>query len=362
MAMRSRAVIAALVAACLACGAAAAADDVTVDGNTLLKDCRPWSPRGLSFFGRLVPRDWPVGPDTAAAREAFGPWTVDAVKAIGGDTMRLQVGTPFLDPRSPAYREGYLDDVRAAVRMARSSGLAVILSMQWAQRVRVEPVEKTPQGGALRAWQRLGPAFADDRGIVFELFNEPGSPPVPGAAAWAAWHDGHQAIIDDLRRRGVHNTLLVDGANWGKLLEGSPALRDPEGDLAYAVHPYLFGDMLDAGMWERHFGAFAQSHAVVATEWAHFAAMCRTADAGTVDRLLDYLASRRIGLVAYGADSPDGRLLRVDGGRVTLSRYDGRPCADSQAGPGESVRALFGRLAQADARAGPVPAARCHAH
>jgi endoglucanase len=352
--------LAALALGAWASEARAAADAVgVVDGRTLVKSCRPWAPRGLSFFGRLVPADWTVGPDTAAARAGFGRWTVDAVKAVGGDTMRLQVGTPFLDPQSPAYRPAYLDEVRDAVRMARSAGLTVILSMQWEQRVRVEPVEKTPQGGALRAWGRLGPAFADDDGIVFELFNEPASKPWPGADEWEAWRAGHQAIIDELRRREVRNTLIVEGANWGKVLEGAPPLRDPLGRLAYGVHPYFAGDMATPPMWDRHWGAFAQSHPVVVTEWSHFANMCKLTDAATVDAFVDYLAARHIGLVAYGADEQNGRLMDVERGRITLKGFRGHACNDAGAGPGEAVQRLFARLAEADARAAPL--ARCTA-
>src|SRR6185503_551590 len=106
-------VLAASAAGCLA-GAATAGPPAAppappapvvgvVDGRQLVKDCLPWSPRGLSFFGRIAPAGKPLPPDVAAARAAFSHWTVEAVKAFGGDTMRLQAGLPFLDPQSPQY-------------------------------------------------------------------------------------------------------------------------------------------------------------------------------------------------------------------------------------------------------------------
>jgi len=331
-----------------------------VEGRQLMKDCRPWSPRGLSFFGRIAPSDKPLKPDAAAARAAFSAWTVDAVKALGGDTLRLQVGLPFLDPKSPEYEAAYLDEVRDAATLARKAGLVVILSLQWERRTNVEPTEMTPQASALRAWERLAPAFATDLGVAFELFNEPAGKPSPGAGQWEAWRAGHQAIVDDLRGRGVRNLLIVDGTNGARLLAGAPALRDPLGQLAYAVHPYFKEDMRSPPEWEARFGAFAQEHPVVVTEWSHTAAQCAVADAGTVSTFFDWLAARRIGLIGYGADERNGgRLLRTVDGRFGVTSYRGGACTGPDTGPGEQMQRLFAFLAQADARMTPLDLQRC---
>jgi len=331
-----------------------------VDGRQLVKDCLPWSPRGLSFFGRIAPAGRPLPPDVAAARAAFSHWTVDAVRAFGGDTMRLQAGLPFLDPASPQYEAAYLDDLREAVRMARADGLVVILSLQWERRTGVEPVETTPQGAALRAWGRLAPPFANDLGVAFELFNEPVGKPTPGLPQWEAWRAGHQAIVDDLRRRGVRNLLIVDGTNSARVLEGAPALHDPLGQLAYAVHPYFREDLRTPQDWDARFGAFARSHPVLVSEWSHGAAQCPVSDAGTVAAFVDWLAARRIGLIGFGADEPrGGRLLRTVDGRFAATSYRAGACTGPDAGPGEHVRRLFAFLAEADARAVPAQPARC---
>ena len=348
--------LAALLAAAPAL-AQAAGDAVTVaDGRQLLRDCRPWTPRGLSFFGRLVPRGWKTDNGTMAARDGFSRWVVDAVRAFGGDTLRLQVGLPFLDPRSPAYDEAYLDDVRQAVAMARSTGLVVVLSMQWEGRTGVKPVEMLPRDSALRAWQRLGPVFAKDGGVLYELFNEPASPPQPGPGFWRGWQDGHQAIIDMLRAAGARNTLVVDGLNGARLLQGAPELRDPLGRLAYGTHPYAGPDLASPAQWDEHFGRFAQSHAVIVTEWSHLPRDCGVADGATVDRFVDYLATHRIGLIGYGIDEANGgRLARREGGTVVPKTFDGA-CQAFTTGPGAALRRLFARTAEADARA-PAAAA-----
>jgi hypothetical protein len=342
---------------------AAADDAITVTADQrLAKGCRPWTPRGLSFFGRLVPQGWQTDPGTMRAQQAFSSWTVDAVKWMGGDTIRLQIGLPFLDPQSPEATPGYLDEVREAVRMARRAGLVVILSMQWEGRTHVKPVEMIPGASTLRAWRVVGPAFADDPGILFELFNEPASPSAPGPGFWRAWHDGHQAVIDALRALGARNVLVVDGLNGARTFDGAPALQDPLGRLAYGLHPYLAADMAAPADFDRRFGRFAASHAMIATEWSHEVRACGAADGEAAARLLDYLDARRIGLVGYGADEAAGRLLRTGGGTdFRATTFDGHRCEDHDAGPGELVRRSFARAAAADARESPLPRAVCTA-
>lgn len=339
----------------------AAGDAVSVaDDHTLLKDCRPWAPRGLSFFGRLVPRDWKTDGGTMAARDDFSRWTVDAVRAFGGDTIRLQVGMPFLDPESPSYNAAYLGDVRDAVAMARSAGLVVFVSMQWEGRTGVKPVEMLPKDSALRAWTRVGPVFAKDPGVVYELFNEPASPPQPGPGFWEGWRAGHQAIVDKLRALGSRNLLVADGLNGARMLQGAPALKDPLHQLAYGSHPYFGEDLASPAQWDEHFGRFAQDHAVIVTEWSHMARMCGAADGAAVDRFVDYLAAHHIGLIGYGADELRGsRLARRGPGGVVPTSFQGQACDAPGAGPGEAVRRLFEREAAADARA--TAAAACAA-
>src|SRR5579863_538874 len=90
------------------------------------------------------------------------------------------------------------------------------------------------------AWRSLAPLFATDRGVMFELFNEP-QPDGPDAVQphdWNAWKAAMQPIVDDLRGRGAKNVLLVDGLYWAQVLNGAPQLEDPLAQIVYAVHPY----------------------------------------------------------------------------------------------------------------------------
>lgn len=344
---------------------------VQAGGRQLLRDCKPWVPRGLSLFGRLIPRDWRSDPGTVAARDAFGPTTIDLARAIGADVLRLQIGLPFLDPQSPQHRPAYLGELKDAVALARRAGFSVILSMQWQGRTAVKPVETVPAASALRAWRAVGPAFAGDLGVAFELFNEPTGALPPTGKDWAAWQGGHQAVIDALRSAGARNLLIVNGLHGAQWLDGAPALTDPIAQLAYAVHPYFgtqapgpVGAKRSAGqlarVWDRRFGQFAERHPVIVTEWGHAAKHCVAGEANQVQSLLDYLAERRIGVIAYGVDEQQNRLLTgMSGGRPVWSSYRNRSCDADGAGPGEMLQGLFERQAREAARAQAVDAAAC---
>lgn len=329
----------------------------------LLRDCKPWVPRGLSFFGRLVPRSRDADESTAAARERFDAEALPLARAIGADVVRLQIGQPFLDPQSPQFDPAYLGEVKDAVAAARRGGFSVILSLQWEGRTGVKPVEMLPKASALRAWGAVAPAFAGDLGVAFELFNEPASPPDPGPGVWEAWRAGHQALIDSLRRAGVRNLLIADGLRGAQRLDGAPPLADPLGQLAYAVHPYFEQEPNNPEGWNQRFGRFAASHPVIVTEWGHAARQCERGGQEAVDGLLAYLAERRIGLVAYGADERHSRLARPAAGATAAapswSSYRGRPCTGAVAGPGELIHAWFERQAREAEKAAAVSPSAC---
>ncbi|HSI59386.1 MAG TPA: cellulase family glycosylhydrolase [Ideonella sp.] len=312
-------------------------------GKEWLRDCVPWVPRGLSFFGRLIPKGWNSDPGTMAARESFGPWNVEAVKWMVGDVIRLQVGMPFLDPKSPQYNAAYLDEIGRAVAMARDGGLTVILSLQYQSRTNVKPVEFLPKDSARRSWQALGPVFSGDWGVIYELFNEPVGPPQPDARRWEMWRSGHQVIIDDLRGAGVANVLIVDGLNGAHTFRGAPALKDPLQQLAYGVHPYFRENYTTPSDWDQAFGEFAKSRAVLVTEWGHSAEKCELGGETQVEQLLEYLETRRIGVVAYGADEQGSKLMTRRGDAFEATSFQGRACGQRGAGPGELLKKSFQR-------------------
>lgn len=329
------------------------------DGRELLRDCVPWVPFGLSFFGRLTPKGWPTNEAAVLARNEFGPWTVNAVKWMGGDVLRLEVGLPFVDPGSPQFSASYIEEIKQAVAMARNAGLTVILCMQYQERTNVKPVEYLPGASTQRAWNKLGPVFAGDLGVIYEIFNEPVSKPQPDAVRWKGWQKGHQAVIDDLRAARIRNTVLVAGLYGSHTFLGAPVLQDPTGQIAYALHPYFRETFKNTADWDAAFGNFARDHAVIVTEWGMSREACDVAGESTAEQLLSYLEQRKIGVILYGADEQYSRLLRREGSGFRLTTFKNKSCNAPGAGPGEVIKPFFDRGTRLNATQRPRADAVC---
>lgn len=315
------------------------------DGRELLRDGEKWYPKGMTFFGRLIPAGFKSDSRTMYAQRNFGQKYMDALKWMGGDTVRLQIGMPFLDPESPQFNPSYIEEIASAVDLSRRNGMSVILSMQWQERKNVQVAEKKmPGGSALRAWEVVAPRFASDSGVMYELFNEPTTTPKPTREEWSIWQNGHQAIVDMIRNKGIHNVLIVEGPTMGKTLSTKYPIRDPLKQTAYGIHPRLRAYLNSPKEWDERFGNFAESHAVIATEWGHGGITCRTANGELAGQFLKYLEEKNIGLIGWGMENKNSKLPQMLGnGQYKTSTFRGVDCRDRDAGPGEDMRALFQR-------------------
>ncbi|WP_193089801.1 glycoside hydrolase family 5 protein [Advenella sp. FME57] len=315
------------------------------NGKVLLRDGEEWYPKGMTFFGRLIPKGHKSDASTMYAQRNFGQKYMDALKWMGGDTVRLQIGMPFLDPKSSHFTSSYLQEVIDAVSLARRNGMTVILSMQWQERVNVPDVEKRMPGqSALRAWEYIAPQFSSDSGVLYELFNEPVTPVNPSRAEWLKWQNGHQAIVNMIREKGIHNVLIIEGPTMGKLLSEKYPIKDTVRQTAYGIHPRLRAYLNTPEEWDERFGNFANSHAVIATEWGHRGSTCKTANSDRAKEFIKYLEKKNIGLIGWGMETKSSTIPKILGnGRYQVSSYKDLDCNDRNAGPGDDMRQLFQR-------------------
>jgi hypothetical protein len=141
-------------------------------------------------------------------------------------------------------------------------------------------------------WDLFTPVFGSDRGVVFELYNEPGLD--ASASSWQLWLNGGQAqvqgrpqsfigmqtLINHIRGNGAQNVFVLDGLGVSmspapgetvreaaETLQGLPAVTDPLNRLVYAVHPYQHG-LADESQWDNDFGTPSMSMPVWADEWS----------------------------------------------------------------------------------------------
>lgn len=320
--------------------AMAAQGEVSVQGNSILRDGRPWVAKGVTIVGVVAPRGHLGGP-YKQAHNLFGARELDAAKQYGADLVRFQVSQAGLDSQSEIYSEEYLNDIKSAVALARGKGFSVILSLQSQPPSGVKETGM-PNEKSVRAWRNLAPAFANDLGVIFEIFNEP-SPEGPEAAPshdWDTWRQRMQPIADEIRRSGARNVLLLDGLYWAQVLDGAPRLNDPLSQIAYAEHPYISPRLQTKHDWDLMFGNFSLSHPVMVTEWNATARKnCAANIPEWAAEMVNYLRAHKIGLVGWAFDLPGTLIANTD---WSLTNYGGFYCsADARFGAGQLIHDSF---------------------
>ena len=339
---------------------------ITVSHNQLLRNGLPWVPRGVQIVGIVAP-DGALSGKYVAAHQQFGYAELQAAVADHADVVRFQVSQFGLDPQGPLYSPAYVAEVQNAVQTARSLGLAVIVSLQ-AQPPAGEPLRcPLPDAGAARAWGVLAPSFAGDGDVMFELYNEPGVAATP--AGWIQWRVGGeiiypggscqavgmQALIAQIRAQAADNVIIVPGLKGEQSLAGRMRIVDPanraDPQLVYGVHyPSLSRDVT---YWDRTFGTTSASVPVIVSEWdGNSTTNCVPGTPAVAQLLLDYLASKRIGVVGFAFDLP-GTI--VADSAFTPTSYAAFACGVPGGGPGQVLFSDFAAQAQAGDGTQPDP-------
>jgi len=320
--------------------------EVEIQGKVLLRDGKPWIPHGFYQIAfevapaNLARADHPFW---TTAQEDYRPEEYLGMRAAGADTVRIQIAQSGADPRSPIYDAAFLSKALDAVRAARRTGLTVIICIQGESHVpRVKPLD-LPGDGTRRIWKKIAPDFKDDRGVIFELLNEPHLLPSP--ANWIKWKAAMTKTAQVVRNEGAKNVLIADGLDSGQVLDGAPLLDDPQ--VAYASHPYAdqrsgqYGQTRQA--WEKKFGAFAQRAPVIITEW-HFGGYFCNSDtpAATLD-FLHYIEERHIGVVVGTWDWPPTGFGNARWGfpDAKFSSFSGLSCHQPGYGLGRVIKTWY---------------------
>jgi endoglucanase len=278
-------------------------DDVTISNNQLMKGGTPWIPHGyymIAFEASPTHLD-PTEPWWNNAYLNYTPQEFADMKAAGADSVRMQVAQPGMDPANEEnlYSETYSNQAIAAVKAARAAGLTVILSVQDESQSGETTPETLPNATTQRVWNVLTPIFGKDKGVLFELFNEPS--PVANAANWQAWAAAMNTMIQTVRLKGSENVIVADGLASAQALTGAPALTDTMNEVLYASHPYVNAQEGEAGYkedaWNEKFGNFAATHPVLISEWGEGYFHNANTEAETLT-FFAYLQGKNIGLEA----------------------------------------------------------------
>lgn len=291
---------------------------ITMAHGTLLRDGRPWQPRGVKLVGRLVPPKAINRPFIADrlrdAQAAFGPQLIDSIQAYGADTVSFSVSQPGLDPQHPLYDPAYRAEVLMAVRKFRRAGFTVMISMQWEPGSGSNHEIGFPTQSTANAWNELlGRLPNTDAGLILDLFNEPKGDPDP--QTWDELQAAYQNLVQTVRAAGFNRQIVVvSGLHGAHRLDGMRDVADPANRLVYGVHPYLNAGQLpftSPAAWDSNFGQFCSQHTCMTTEFGidrlpNGRGNGCVADAPRLtDELIGYLWRHRMGMMAWAFDYAD---------------------------------------------------------
>jgi endoglucanase len=106
---------------------------------------------------------------------------------------------------------------------------------------------KVPNVAFENLWVGLASIYANDPKVVFDIMNEPNTPPDPdNKPAGYEWYLGAQAAVTGIRSTGANNLILICGndfagpqdfvaAGWSDPLKD---IKDPANNFAFEIHDY----------------------------------------------------------------------------------------------------------------------------
>lgn len=317
---------------------------VGITGNRFTLNGSPWLPQGAGLRGFVAPPAYSKRQEFSAytAYINYGVAELNAIRAFGADMLRFQVSQPGLDPQSKLYDPQYVQTFIDAIKLARQRHFVVIIAMQDEGRSGEPSPHPLPIAATVRDWDLLNGVFGTDRGVLFELYNEPQL--LKSAANWQLWAQGDssatgptasigmQPLITHLRAAGSQNVLLLDGLGFAaNTFEGVPPITDPLNRVAYAVHPYQHSSA-DESHWDTQFGLLSQTLPVLASEWSAQAGnplgLGKLTSYQVAVDLLNYMRVHTIPMGGAGAFDIPGFMVQTVPG-WTLTNYDNYTPTDS---------------------------------
>ncbi|HEX6275908.1 MAG TPA: cellulase family glycosylhydrolase [Polyangiaceae bacterium] len=267
---------------------------------------------------------------------AMAAWNINAVRVPLNESCWLSIGGAPVNFSGENYKAAIV----AYVELLQRYGLVPILELHRAAPGNLPAEELQPMPNAdntPRFWTDVAETFADNSGVIFELYNEP----FPDfnrdtAAAWSCWRDGcevsragidpgdtaprtymaagMQSLVDAVRDAGSSHVILLGGVQYSnaltRFLEYVP--DDPLQQLGAAWHVYNFNACRDASCYEGVPAAVAREFLVVATE----VGQNDCEGEAFLSPLLDFLEANAIGRLAwswnaFGACTPEDRRLHT---------------------------------------------------
>jgi hypothetical protein len=283
----------------------------------------------------------PAGMSLPDFAKAIASWKSNAVRLPVNEDCWL--GINGLDP---AYSgAAYRASIQAIVGALRAQGMFVLVDLHWAAPAGHVAREQWPMADADHAadfWTSVATAFKADRGVLFDLFNEPFLSTSYTADPWGCLRNGctisftskdgavsyqtigTQKLMDTIRATGAENVVLVPGLGYTGDLSGWLANEPTDATLQHvaSLHNYKFGGCNDAACWTSTFAPIAAKVPLLTGEIGD-----GTVCAG------DYVTSYMMWADGVGASYLGWTWNTWDcvSGPALIRAYDGTPTAMGQA-------------------------------
>jgi endoglucanase len=195
----------------------------------------------------------------ASAVERMAAWT-------GANTVRIPLNEQCwlgLGVKSAYGGASYQKAIRDYVRLLRDHGFVVVLDLHRSapgQAASNEQEQMPDRDHSLEFWREVAGSYKDDRGVVFDAFNEPWPfDEVNSPRAWQCWRDGGceltsqnggqkyiaagmNELVATIRETGAPNVIAVGGVHWAEVLDQWLEYRpsDPLHNLVASFHNYQY--------------------------------------------------------------------------------------------------------------------------
>ncbi len=263
-----------------------------VVGNRLVdsRTGRTWTAHAVNWpsFEYACQQGWAYSSDgaTAAAAAAMASWGITAVRLPLNEACWLGI------EGSPAYgtATGYRSAIQSWVAKLNAAGLVVILDLHWSS-----PPGRAADGQLAMAdsrsvtfWQQVGSAYASNRSVMFDLFNEPYSRG-SSTLSWTCWRDGGcpmpvendttplsgatyttagmAQLVAAVRGAGAAQPILLAGLDYANDLRGWLANRPADSQLVASWHNYQAQRCRTESCWNADILPVAAQVPVIATEF-----------------------------------------------------------------------------------------------
>lgn len=237
-------------------------DYLTVSGNqVMLNGQRPINLHGVAVGNPYF-------------RESSDKRTVDdyrAIKEWQANVVRVSVHPGAYIKDEQAVKAA----LRKEVAAARNNGLFVIIDWHvigvpdksfkaWPQGRYSGVLYSSDLSRARNFWQYIASEYGNDRGVIFELWNE-SYDYAGGQQNWNDLRPAMQCLYDVVRQAGAENVVLAPGVAWSYDLRGIKNNPLQGYNIGYVWHNYP--DSSKCLTWDQALDGLQKKYPIFVTEW-----------------------------------------------------------------------------------------------